>query len=472
MPAGVTLTVDPGATVCFGPEGRLLVEGRLFAEGEAQRRIQFLRSPGATGAWGGIGFSNSAHDNRLAYVDFHHTGSYALAVTNSVVTLDQVQWHGTRTNLIWFQDASLTVRDCVFPDLSHSEHVRGIGIRDGGELVFARNRFGTTSGYNDILDVSGGKRPGPILQLYGNEFLGGSDDGLDLDGMDAHIEGNTFRGFHKHNTTSSISAAVATGRHGEQASDLTVVRNVFLRQRPSCFCSSRADGSRRRTTRFTAVRWVRSRSTNRCGSSKCLVALGSPATFFSGNKVDLIHLKPLWLEQNWVWLHVFDSIIRNSHDWFGERNLAADPMFADAPLDVRLLPGSPAIGTGSNGLDMGARVPGGASISGEPATPTRKTSAGVIVAGPGITHYRYRVNDGPLSGEHPIDEPIWLPRLAPGKYVVSVIGKKQRGRVAAAWPSDSIEGVDGCSKLFAPAHQRGARLARRRCAGPSRAVQR
>ena len=227
VPADVTLTVDPGATVCFGPEGRLLVEGRLLAEGDEQRRIQFLRAPGTAGAWGGVGFSDSAYDNRIAHVDFHHTGSYALAVTNSVVTLDHVQWHGTRTNLIWFQDASLTVRDSVFPDLSHSEHVRGIGIRDGGELVFERNRFGTTSGYNDILDVSGGKRPGPVLQMYDNEFFGGSDDGLDLDGMDAHIEGNTFHGFHKRNTTSSISAAPATGRHGEQAFDITVVRNVF-----------------------------------------------------------------------------------------------------------------------------------------------------------------------------------------------------------------------------------------------------
>ena len=166
VPADVTLTVDPGTTVYFGPEGRLLVEGRLLAVGDAQRRIQFLRTPGAAGAWGGVGFSDSANDNRIAHIDFHHTGSYALAITNSVVTLDHVQWHGTRTNLIWFQDASLTVRDSVFPDLSHSEHVRGIGIRDGGELVFERNRFGTTSGYNDILDVSGGKRPGPVLQMY------------------------------------------------------------------------------------------------------------------------------------------------------------------------------------------------------------------------------------------------------------------------------------------------------------------
>ena len=50
--------------------------------------------------------------------------------------------------------------------------------------------------------------------------------------------------------------------------------------------------------------------------------------------------------------------------------------------------------------------------------------------------------------------------------------QKQRGRLAAAWPSESLEVMDGCSKPLALGHQRGARLASRRCAGSSRAVQR
>ena len=426
VPSGVALMVDPGATICFGPEGRLLIEGRLLAEGDALRRIQFLRTPDADGAWGGIGFSGSAAGNRLAHVDFHHTGSYALAITNSVVTLDHVQWHNTRTNLIWFQDASLTVRDCVFPNLSHSEHVRGIGIRAGGELLFERNRFGTTSGYNDILDVSGGKRPGPVLQMYDNEFVGGGDDGMDLDGMDAHIEGNTFHGFHKRNSSSSISAALATGRHDGQASDITVVRNIFYDNDHHILLK---EGGRLEAVNNTFY-----------GGTLGAIAFDEPlrelemprgalltGNIFSGNKAELIQLKPLWLEQNWVWLHVFDSIIRKTHDWFGERNLAADPMLVDPPLNIRLQPGSPAIGTGPNRLDMGARVPGGASISGEPRTPTRETGAVLTVGGPGITHYRYRVNDGPFGGEHSIDEPIRLAKLPSGETVVEVIGKNSAG---------------------------------------------
>ena len=426
VPAGVTLTIESGATICFGPEGRLLVEGRLLAEGDAQRRIQFLRAPETAGAWGGVGFSDSANDNRISFVDFHHTGSYAVAVTNSVVTLDHVQWHGTRTNLIWFQDASLTVRDCSFPDLSHSEHVRGIGIRDGGELVFARNRFGTTSGYNDIMDVSGGKRPGPILQMYDNEFFGGSDDGLDLDGMDAHIEGNTFRGFHKRNTTAGLAAAITTGRHGEQASDITVARNVFYDNDHHILLKQGGRLEAANNTFYAAALGA-------IAFDEPLRELEMPrgarlsGNIFFVNKADLVHLKPLWLEQNWVWLHVFDSIIRRTHNWLGEHTFAADPMLVDPPNDFHLRPGSPAISAGPNGLDIGACVPGGASISGEPRTPTRETGAVLTVAGPGVTHYRYRVNNGPLGGEHPVTDPIRLAKLAPGEIAVSVIGKNSAG---------------------------------------------
>ena len=63
------------------------------------------------------------------------------------------------------------------------------------------------------------------------------------------------------------------------------------------------------------------------------------------------------------------------------------------------LPGSPAIGTGPNGRDMGGLVPAGASISGEPASPTWLTSATLTVGGPEIWGYKYRLDDGAWSAE-------------------------------------------------------------------------
>ena len=80
-------------------------------------------------------------------------------------------------------------------------------------LVFSvNNKFNKTTGGADVIDVSGGKRPSAILEIYDNQFLGGNDDGLDLDGMDAHIEGNDFSGFSSNNRVGFFSAAIATGK--------------------------------------------------------------------------------------------------------------------------------------------------------------------------------------------------------------------------------------------------------------------
>lgn len=122
----------------------------------------------------------------------------------------------------------------------------------------------------------------------------------------------------------------------------------------------------------------------------------------------------------------------------GIGNVSSDPLFVsvDHVTDVReafrLRPGSPAIGTGPNGLDMGALVPAGASISGEPASPTDRTEAVLRIGGPGIVAFRYRVNDGPYSAETPIadllaGETVRLSNLRDGRYTVYVVGKNSAG---------------------------------------------
>ena len=493
-----TLTIEAGATVCFAPGAHLQVAGRLIANGEPEKRIQLTGLPGETRPWGGIRLNDATETSRLAHVDFHRTGSYALELTNSAMALDHVRWHQTQTNLIWFRDASLTVRDSIFPALEHSEHVRGVGIREGGELVFERCQFGRTTGGNDVMDISGGKRPGPILELYYNVFLGGNDDGLDLDGMDAHIEGNTFSGFNNADRPGYFSAAIATGKPKPEAgtwlnvhvtgagntaksyrarmdgrsrftdpnleqsfdanslevdgiedllmpkyrssfaknarvivktdeSNITVVRNVFHTNDHHILLKENARLTAENNTlvgsRFGAIAFDEPKHDVEMPKGARLVG-----NIFHDNPVDLIHLNPLWLEKRWMWLHVFDSIIRRTHDWHGDRNVESDPLFTNSPEDVSLRHDSPATGSGFNGLDMGARVPGGASISGEPSALTRSTSATLIIGGSGITHYRYSVNNGPLSSEHPVNKPIHLAKLDPGEYTVQVNGKNSAGR--------------------------------------------
>ncbi|MFI5380704.1 MAG: lamin tail domain-containing protein [Tepidisphaerales bacterium] len=84
---------------------------------------------------------------------------------------------------------------------------------------------------------------------------------------------------------------------------------------------------------------------------------------------------------------------------------AGFPGFADAGYllgdkvpDARLLPGSPAIGSGINGVDMGFYTPTTASIGGVPASPTSQTSATLTIAGLDIAGYKYKITGPGQSG--------------------------------------------------------------------------
>ena len=123
-------------------------------------------------------------------------------------------------------------------------------------------------------------------------------------------------------------------------------------------------------------------------------------------------------------------------NWPGLGNLSADPMFINPTNDFHLRPGSPALGTGPNGLDMGAYVPPGVSLNGIPPSPTPAQSATLTVGGPGYVNpgisnltnfYRYQVNNGPWSDPLPIDAPILLTNLSNGAYTVSAVGQNSAG---------------------------------------------
>ena len=144
-------------------------------------------------------FANTDDDNRLTYVD-HDDGDNqgdSIQVSNSRLTIDHAWWGGTTVTVIEMNNPKITMRNSVLPSIINNETLHGSGLTNDSFLVLEGNIFGTTTGYSDVIDFTGGQRPGPIIQLYNNIFLGGSDDGLDLDGTDAHIEGNVFMHFHQ-----------------------------------------------------------------------------------------------------------------------------------------------------------------------------------------------------------------------------------------------------------------------------------
>ena len=77
-----------------------------------------------------------------------------------------------------FQDHSelsnpqVDVFECDFPSTSGEEVIHGENLDGEDYFNLVGNVFRTSSGYNDIVDFFGGRRPGPIIYVIDNTFLG------------------------------------------------------------------------------------------------------------------------------------------------------------------------------------------------------------------------------------------------------------------------------------------------------------
>jgi hypothetical protein len=422
VPTGVTLTIEPGTTVYFAQGTSLTINGRLLAGGTESRRIQFTRQPGTSATWGGIRFNNSLVENRITYADVEFAATAdPIVATGSTILIDNVVFSGTTRTVIELSNSSALIRNSVFPSIVDNETIHGNGMPAGGYVIIEGNYFGGTTGYSDIIDFTGGQRPGPILQVLNNFFNGGSDDALDLDGTDAHIEGNTFQHIHQDAPRDSASHAIATDNNSE----ITVVRNVFYDNDHGVLLKGGAFLTAHNNTIVgSTVAAIAFDETNRNVTAGRGAYLDGNILW--GNAALFKHLYFNTPGEANTDLTVHRSIMQGTN-YPGIGNLNLDPLFVDEAGDFHLRPGSPAIGTGPNGLDMGAYVPQWASISGEPGSPTPLTTVTLRVGGPGITHYRYRVNNGAYSSETSVSNSIVLSGLTNGAYTVFVIGKNSAG---------------------------------------------
>lgn len=433
IPAGRTLTLAPGVTVFLDGDCGIVVQGRLVAQGDEYRRIRLTRRPGDADLWAGVRFDHTLQENCLAYVDMEYGGAQGpcTEVQSSRVLFDHVTWGQTDATVLELSHPTVIVRDSVFPSVGATEPLHGEGLTGDEYLIFERCTFGTATGYNDILDFAGGRRPGPILQVYDSLFLGGADDGLDLDGADAHVEGCVFTNFHSRANDSS-SNAIATGQDSGNSSQVCAVRDVFVDNDHAALLK---EGGFLQGENNTFVR-----------SAMAAIQFGEPEGTGSGEPgLGAAITNCLFWDNAAVFEDYFQdprpaygpaqvtidwSILPASWHALGQGNLDADPLLVGAE-DLHVQPMSAALGAGAWGLDIGAYVPGGAVVSGEPRSVTHRTQAVLTVGGPGITHYRYSLNrpNGPWSQEASVDAPIQLTGLQNGtSYTVHVLGRNSAGR--------------------------------------------
>ncbi|HRY50524.1 MAG TPA: lamin tail domain-containing protein [Candidatus Paceibacterota bacterium] len=454
---GATLEIEPGTCVFLAKDVDLTVArgGRLLAEGTGVAPIRFTRIPGSGDRWGGViieGGTDSP-ESRIAYARIEFNGSTAIHVDGGTVFLDHLTFGSTDEPYLSLDDASFVVSDCHFPSPAESfEPVHGTGgIKPGGRGVILRNFFGATSGYSDVIDFTGGKRPGPILEVINNVFLGTGDDLVDLDGTDAWIEGNIFLHVHRNESPDSASA-VSGGRDGSRVSQVTVIGNLFY----DCDHAATAkEGNFYTLINNTIVRQTRQGGEDSDGAVLNFTdedTSEGAGMFLEGN----IIYDAEKLTRNWsvAVVTLTNNVLSLPWSGLGGSNTVADPLFRRVPkLDetwfaswreaqvmrdwLGLRPGSPAIGRGPNGRDCGGIIPLGASISGTPVGRTRETSVRLVVGpfvvlndwpgGSGYTHYRWRLDEGEWSLKTPVAAPLLLTNLMEGPHRVDVIGQRDSG---------------------------------------------
>jgi hypothetical protein len=427
IPVGVTLTILPGTSVEFMQGAGMTVRGQLKALGTEDQRIYFSSQRLVAQRWGGLKFENTMEHNELNYVTIEWTLVKAgIHLDQSRLDIRGGRWIGAYGSFIVSLFSSLHLMDCVFPDVNNGEPVAGIGIPDGGYWIVERCEFGRTTGYADVIDFTGGKLPGPVPQFLNNRFLGGSDDGLDLDGGDGYVEGNIFMNFQKANASTSEAHAIATGLYQGVTSNITVVRNVFVNNDHDILLK---EGAQAHVAHNTFV-------DSRIGSISLreLERRTQPpgSLFMDGNIFDAENV-----------LHALDSVLKSKPDFsaviqnsilpeawahFGEGNNDLDPVFVNKDeMDFRLSPRSPVLGLTPLGLDPGAFVLPGLAVQGLPWTTLPDSKVNLNLGGPGVVAYRYRLDDGAWSEAMPVSEPLHLEGLNDGVHRLEWLDQNAAG---------------------------------------------
>ena len=433
---GTTLTIEPGTSVYFANDTRMIVRGHLLAEGEPGNLIIFTQQPGNEGGWEGVHFENTLQDNRMSHLvqDGSDADTYSVGVSGSRLTLHNVSWTGTENTVLEMVHPRVVVTECEFPSTSGQDVIRGTALDGEDFFRLKANVFQAASGYNDIIDFSGGRRPGPIIHIVDNIFNGVADDCLDLDGVDAHIEGNIFINVNKDDPAregSSNAISASSGSH------LTVVRNLFNGVDHALLLLENSDALFENNTVVNATISAINFLEGDIGGILPGRAVTMRGNIFWNNTATLENHLGTGQGADGAEITAALNVIPVEYHGLGEGNIGVDPLFEDfGGGDFRLSAASPAIGLGINGIDMGYAVAPGASISGIPPALGRENSASITVYIAGISgieegsfssEYRWRLDDGQWSDPVPVTNAIELDGLADGPHFVEVIGRDSAG---------------------------------------------
>jgi hypothetical protein len=490
VPAGVTLTIQPGTTLFLGSAVTFTVNGRLLAQGTETAHIRLTRTPGSGVNWGSLDFINTTTESRLEYVDIDSCAGTSIGGHTaeihvnggSIVFFDHLVFANIPAQqYISFDASTFIVQNSTFPTypwaISAPEMLHGVnGIPASGYGIFRGNYFGHTFGFNDTIDFTGGQRPNAILQIINNVFDGAGDDHLDLDSADAWIEGNIFMHAHRDpnrtdradDTASAISGGVD---NAGQNPEWTIINNLFYDVDHAFLNKGGTSGNTGTGGRVIFVNNTLVHVAKEAGGG---LTNDIAAFDFTDDDVPLVapeYGAGAYIAGNIIWdvpklvsnynptnhTVIFENnVMQLPWSGPGTNNIIADPLLnlglittvtnADwKTVKAALTPraGSPALGAGLRGFDAGGLNPRGLLVAGAPAGTTTNRAATLTVlpggsfnygtAVPpyvwGYTHYKWKLDGGAWSAEISItNTPTFtVSNLSNGPHTIYVAGKTDAG---------------------------------------------
>ncbi len=500
---GVTLTIQAGTTV-YSANGMGIVvtgTGRIVAEGTEFARIRFSRRPGTTDLAGRVFINGATPEQRFIWTDWEYNGgSQGIECTNGVLLFSHSTFRNTDVQYISFHNSSFIIEDSFFQTYSQPagwppatydgssafqrpEMLHGAsGIPVTGYAIYRRNLFGHTFGFNDVIDFTGGNRPGAVLQIEDNVFTAATDDHLDLDVTDAWISGNIFLNAHQDTGRSNAidsSSAISGGIEGSATnpSEYTIFGNLFHHVDHAILAKGKDSSTNTTATRFAFLNNTVSKVTpesaygshggdiavfNFQDNGALLPPVSGGAGGVAQNNV-ILDAPALVANYDPALLSVTlnNNLLPVPWTGTGGGNVVTDPLLDRAALaeleyakvhrseDYKklwkqareafaLAPGSPAKGQGPQGGDQGGLIAVGIQLSGVPQGITAVNSA-TIVPGPagtfnppgsavpvftyGYVNYRWSLDGGAESVAVPVGAPLVLTNLTPGQHTLRVRGE-------------------------------------------------
>ena len=176
VPAGVTLTIEPGVTVQMGPFHSLTVSGRLLAVGSAGQPIHF-EPPSEGLTWGSLQLTAASGPSEIAYARFAGGGSghrATLGIATSQALVRDSEFGTGAGVAMEIRDAAPTVRDSrfVFASDSGATPPAALRILGDSEPVIAGNYFQSNNLFGISMDMNASPR------FSANRFLYNGFDGV------------------------------------------------------------------------------------------------------------------------------------------------------------------------------------------------------------------------------------------------------------------------------------------------------